>query len=185
MTTWTDQHILEAWRLPEQRDKAFRQLVVQYQRPIYYYTRRMLLDHDDADDVTQTTFILVWKSLDTFRSEARLSTWLHTIAYRECIHFLKKKKRLAGVDFGKVEHELSNRLQEDEWYNGDEIQRRLQVAVAQLPEKQKAVFIMKYFEEKKYEEIALITGTSVGALKASYHHAVQKIEAHLAQQNIV
>jgi RNA polymerase sigma-70 factor, ECF subfamily len=78
-----------------------------------------------------------------------LSTWLHTIAYRECIHFLKKKKRLAGVDFGKVEHELSNRLQEDEWYNGDEIQRRLQVAVAQLPEKQKAVFIMKYFEEKE------------------------------------
>lgn len=183
MTAWTDQQILEAWKLPEQKEMAFRQLIVQYQKQIYYYTRRMLLSHDDADDVTQITFVLAWKSLDNFRAEARLSTWLHAIAYRECIHFLEKKKRIAGVSMDRVEHELGNHLQQDEWYSGDEIQRRLQTAIAQLPEKQKAVFIMKYYEEKKYDEIAAITGTSVGALKASFHHAVQKIETYLSKDH--
>jgi RNA polymerase sigma-70 factor (ECF subfamily) len=175
----TDQELLEQYHRAETRETGFRMIVRQFQKPIYYYIRRMVLDHDDADDITQTTFIKAWKGLDGFRGESKLSTWLHTIAYHEAISFLDKKKRVAKVALDQVGAKLGHALQQDELYQGDEIRQRLQVAVASLPAKQKAVFIMKYYEEKKYEEIAEITGTSVGALKASYHHAVQKIEEHI------
>lgn len=175
----TDEELIHAFRHPEKVDAAFADLIRQYQRPIYFFIRRMVVDHDDADDLTQVTFIQAWKGMAGFRGDAKLSTWLHTIAYRESIHFLEKKKRLGKVSMDQVEYALEGTLHNDPLYEGDEIHRRLQVAVALLPEKQKAVFVMKYFEEKKYEEIAAITGTSVGALKASFHHAVQKIEHHL------
>jgi RNA polymerase sigma factor (sigma-70 family) len=177
----SDQELLQRFREPAQRDQAFALILRQNQKQIYYYVRKMVLDHDDADDLTQTTFIKAWKGLDGFRGESKLSTWLYKIAYHECLAYFNEKKRMFKVPIDNMHHHLGRSLQEDTLYTGDEIQRRLQLAVASLPEKQKAVFIMKYFEEKKYEEIAEITGTSVGALKASFHHAVTKIEAHVSQ----
>ncbi len=167
------------YREPRNREKAFSIIVRENQRAIYYYTRRMVLDHDDADDITQNTFIKAWKGLENFRGESKISTWLHKIAYHESLSFINSQKRVGKVPMEKVEHTLSKSLEADVYYSGDEIQRKLQTAVALLPEKQKAVFIMKYFEEKKYEEMSEITGTSVGALKASFHHAVHKVEDFL------
>ncbi|MFN8776796.1 MAG: RNA polymerase sigma factor [Flavobacteriales bacterium] len=175
----SDQELLQRFRDPHTSGEGFQLIVRQFQRPIYYYVRRMVLDHDDANDITQSTFIRAWKGLSGFRGESQLSTWLHTIAYREALHFLEQKKRIGKVPADQVAQRLEAVLAEDTLYTGDDIQRRLQVAVATLPPRQKAVFVMKYFEEKKYDEIAEITGTSVGALKASYHHAVQKVEDHL------
>jgi RNA polymerase sigma factor (sigma-70 family) len=169
------------FRTPDKSEAAFREILRQYQKPVYYYIRRMLLDHDDADDVTQTTFIKAWKGLSEFRGECKLSTWLHRIAYFESLNFIESKKRVHKVAIDDVARDLGRSLQEDVLYSGDDIQRKLQIALATLPEKQKAVFVMKYYEDKRYEEIADITGTSVGALKASFHHAVSKIENYLAQ----
>lgn len=176
MTAIPENELIQMLRSPEKKEMAFTQLLKQLQKPIYYYIRRMVLDHDDADDLTQNTFIKAWKGLDQFRGDSRISTWVHTIAYHESINFINQQKRLGKVAIDQVEHLLGKHLQSDEMYSGDEIQIKLQTAMALLPEKQKAVFVMKYYEEKKYEEIAEITGTSVGALKASFHHAVKKIE---------
>jgi len=175
----SDQRILEMFRNESSREEAFRILIKQNQKDIYYHVRRMVLDHDDADDLTQNTFIKAWKNLDAFRGDAQISTWLFRIAYNESVTFLERKKKLMNVPMEDVEHKLIGVLQEDELYTGDFMQMQLQTAMAMLPEKQKAVFVMKYYEEKKYEEIAEITGTSVGALKASFHHAIKKIEAYL------
>ncbi|MBX7053148.1 MAG: sigma-70 family RNA polymerase sigma factor [Flavobacteriales bacterium] len=175
----TDQEILELFRTPEKREVAFGHLLAQHQKQVYYYIRRMVLSHDDADDITQNTFIKAWKALGDFRGDSKISTWLHRIAYNESINFIHSSKKVHKVAIDDAERSLGSALQDDELYHGDEIQRKLQTALALLPEKQKAVFIMKYYEEKKYEEIAEITGTSVGALKASYHHAVSKIESYL------
>jgi len=161
------------------RQKAFGHIVRQFQQPIYFYIRRMVLDHDDANDIAQNTFIKAWKGLENFRSESKLSTWLYRIATNESMTFLNKQKKVKGIPFKDVEYMLSSSLEADVHYNGDEIQRKLQTAIANLPDKQKAVFVMKYYEEKKYKEISEITGTSVGALKASFHHAVKKIEDFL------
>ncbi|MFT4679437.1 MAG: RNA polymerase sigma-70 factor (ECF subfamily) [Flavobacteriales bacterium] len=177
-----DQEILVArLQSSETADLAFSEMVKIFQRPIYFFVRRMVLDHDDANDVTQNVFIKAWKGLPKFRSESMLSSWLYRIATNESITFLNKKKKIAGVPLDSIEHSLSANLEADVFYDGDEIQRKLQTAVALLPDKQKAVFIMKYFEEKKYTEIAEITSTSVGALKASFHHAVKKIEQFLIE----
>ena len=178
MTT-SDQEILHLFSESSKKEEAFRLLLKQFQKPIYYYVRRMVLDHDDADDITQNTFIKAWKGLANFRGESKISTWLHRIAYNESISFITSSKRIGKVEIGNVEYELTPHLQQDVMYSGDEIQMKLQTALATLPEKQKAVFIMKYYEEKKYDEISEITGTSVGALKASFHHAVTKIETFL------
>jgi RNA polymerase sigma factor (sigma-70 family) len=177
----TDQEILILFQQPGKGELAFREILRQLQKPVYYYIRRMVLDHDDADDVTQTTFIKAWKGLPEFRGESKISTWVHRIAYYESLNFLESKKRVNKIPLDEVHHALGRSLQEDSLYSGDEIQRKLQVAMAQLPEKQKAVFVMKYYEEMKYEEMAEITGTSVGALKASFHHAVTKIENYLSK----
>ena len=176
----SDQEILEKFRDENSREEALRLLLRQYQQPIYYHVRRMVLSHDDADDVTQTTFINAWKGLSFFRGDSKLSTWLYRIAYNECMQFLSKKSKVMNVPLTEVQSKLQTVLQEDELFSGDEMSARLHSAVAALPEKQKAVFVLKYFEDKKYEEIADITGTSVGALKANYHHAVKKIEEQLA-----
>ena len=135
----------------------------------------MVLDHDDADDLVQNTYLKAWKNLENFRGESKISTWLFSIAYHESINFLQSRQRVGKVRLQDVEHQLDGALSSDPLYDGDSIQRKLQTAVATLPEKQKAVFVMKYYEEKRYDEIAEITGTSVGALKASFHHAVKKI----------
>jgi len=178
----TDRELLDMLQDPGRRNAAVSEFIRQFQKPVYYYVRRMVLSHEDADDLTQVVFIKAWKGLDGFRAESKLSTWLYRIAHNECISFLRSNKRIMNVDVSDMEHMLGAALQSDVLFSGDEIQLRLQTAIAQLPEKQKTVFIMRYYNELKYEEMAEITGTSVGALKASYHHAVQKIETYLSEK---
>lgn len=150
-----------------------------YQQRVYWHVRKMVIDHDDADDLTQETFIKAWNHLDNFRQDAKLFTWLYRIATNECLQFLNKKKRQATVSFDDVEHELLDKLNTNVLIEADAIQMKLQQALLRLPEKQRLVFNMKYFDDLKYEEISEILDTSVGALKASYHHAVKKIEQYL------
>ena len=144
----------------------------------------MVIDHDDADDLVQETFIKVWNNLDTFRAEAQLFTWIYRIATNESLRFLKKKRRKFFIPIGDVAQELSNKIDSSSWIDGDEVQKKLQKALLTLPDKQRLVFNLKYFEDMKYEAMADITGTSVGALKASYHLAVKKVEAFLHDETL-
>jgi RNA polymerase sigma factor (sigma-70 family) len=178
----TDRELLDMIQDPERRNAGVSKFIQQFQKPVYYYIRRMVLSHDDADDLTQVVFIKAWKGLGGFRGDSKLSTWLYRIAHNECISFLRAAKRVLDVDVSEMDKSLGAALQSDELFSGDEIQAKLQTAIALLPEKQKAVFIMRYYDDLKYEEMAEITGTSVGALKASYHHAVHKIEAYLTEK---
>ena len=141
----------------------------------------MVIDHDDADDVTQEVFIKVHKHIDTFREDAQLYTWIYRIATNECLSFLQRKKRRFFLPIGDVEGELLGKLDSSSNLSGDEIQLKLQKALLKLPDKQRLVFNMKYFDDMQYEQISAITNTSVGALKASYHHAVKKIENFLTE----
>lgn len=175
MNQLSEEQILTQLKSPSQRSRAFDQLVLLHQQSVYFYVRRMVVDHDDANDIVQNVFIKAWKAIDGFREDSKISTWLYRIATNESLNFIQKQKRIAGIPLEDVEEQLPGRLENDVLYDGDEIQRRLDAAIAALPEKQKAVFILKYFDELKYEEIAQITDTSIGALKASYHHAVKKI----------
>ena len=177
----SDSDILNKFRAKDTSNEAFNQLVLKYQERLYWHIRRMVIDHDDADDVLQNVFIKVWKSLDRFREEAKLYTWLYQIATNECLTFLKKKKTRYFLPLNDVEAELEQSISNDNYYTGDEIQEKLQKALLKLPEKQRLVFNMKYYEEMKYEEMSEILKTSVGALKASYHHAVKKIENYLTE----
>lgn len=163
-------------RDPKLREKAFTVMMRQYQEKIYWQIRRMVLTHEDSDDILQNTLMKAWMGLDSFRGESKLSTWLYQIAFHETMSFIKKKKKLSvSVD---SENTFVANLAADTYFDGDEIQLQLQKAVSTLPEKQKAVFNMKYFQEMKFEEISEVVGTSVGALKASYHFAVKKITAY-------
>jgi len=182
----TDQAILEKFANPESRNFAFNQLVRKYQQKIYWHIRKMVIDHDDADDVVQETFIKVWQGLQNFRSDSQLYTWIYRIATNESLNFLQKKRRqnhvpLENDDSLDLLNTLESSISQD-YISGDEIQIKLQKALLQLPDKQRLVFNMKYYDDMKYEEIAEITGTSVGALKASYHLAVKKIEESLTKQ---
>ncbi|HAL50688.1 MAG TPA: RNA polymerase subunit sigma, partial [Sphingobacterium sp.] len=160
------------------REEAFRLLLKKYQQKIYWHVRRMVIDHDDADDVVQDIFVKVWKNLGNFREDSQLYTWLYRIATNECITFLNKKKQKQNVSLDDdTTAYLAETLADGNYFNGDKAQMKLQQALLTLPEKQKLVFNMKYFEDMKYEEISEVLGTSVGALKASYHLAVKKIEA--------
>ena len=159
------------------RDKGYEMLISDYQKPLYFFIRRMLLNHEDTNDVLQDTFVRVFKGVDRFRGESALGTWMHSIAYREALGHMQRSKRMLKGDWDGNILENVKQLEEDAHYSGDEMQLKLQAMVVALPEKQRAVFVMKYYEEKKYTEIAEITGTSVGALKASYHHAVEKIKS--------
>ncbi len=159
------------------REEAFGLLLKKYQQKVYWHVRRMVIDHDDADDVTQDIFVKVWRNLEKFREDSQLYTWLYRIATNECITFLNKKKQKQNVSLDDDNSSyLSETLTDGQYFNGDKAQLKLQQALLTLPEKQRLVFNMKYFEDLKYEEISNILGTSVGALKASYHLAVKKIE---------
>lgn len=171
-----DKELLEKIRNKETRNYGFNLLVRAYQERIYWHIRKMVIDHDDADDIVQEVFIKVWKGLDKFRQDAQLYTWIYKIATNECLTYLAKKKKRFFLPIGDVEGELNSKIDNSANISGDEIQLKLQKALLKLPNKQRLVFNMKYFDEMKYEEIADITETSVGALKASYHHAVKKIE---------
>lgn len=153
----------------------------EYQKRVYWHVRKMVIDHDDADDVTQDIFIKIHRHIDRFREDAQLFTWIYRIATNECLNFLQRKKRRFFLPIGDVAGELSNKLESTPALSGDEIQLRLQKALLKLPDKQRLVFNMKYFDDMPYEQISEITDTSVGALKASYHHAVKKIEDYLSE----
>ncbi len=171
-----DKELLAKIRNPETRHYGFNLLVRQYQERIYWHVRRMVIDHDDADDLVQEVFIKVWKGLDKFRENAQLFTWIYRIATNECLTFLAKKKRRFFLPIGDVKKELSGKIDHNTNLTGDDIQQKLHKALLKLPDKQRLVFNLKYFDNMKYDDIAAITNTSVGALKASYHHAVKKIE---------
>jgi len=171
-----DSILLANFKNPKTKNQAFESLLKKYQQRIYWHVRRMVVDHDDTNDLVQDIFIKVWKNLDNFREDAKLYTWLYRIASNECITFLNRKKLKATVSFDDVSHELADKMVDSEYLDGNKIQMALQKAILTLPDKQRLVFNMKYFEEMKYEEISQIVGTSVGALKASYHFAVKKIE---------
>ena len=171
-----EKEILKLISVSKTRNKGYEMLICDYQKPLYFFIRRMLLNHEDTNDVLQDTFVRVFKGIDKFRGESKLGTWMHSIAYREALGHIERSKRMLKGDWDGIIIENVKQLEEDAHYTGDDMQRRLQAMVAALPEKQRAVFVMKYYEQKKYTEIAEITGTSVGALKASFHHAVEKIK---------
>jgi len=179
MQEWDDREIIEGSKIQGKEEIAFNQLVFKYQERLYWHVRKIVIDHDDADDVLQNSMIKIWRSLSSFRSESGLYTWLYRIATNEALSFLKQKKKKAFAPWIDLEGQMSESLEADPWFNGDEIQLKLQQAILKLPEKQRIVFNMKYFDQVKYEEMSEILGTSVGALKASYHHAVKKIESIL------
>lgn len=173
-----DKALLERFRDPATKEAAFNELVLAYQQRIYWHVRRMVISHADADDLVQEIFIRIWKNLDTFKGNSRLFTWMYRIATNECLSFLKRKKMHSTVSIDEGANLLLEKLREDPYINGDDLQLRLQEAILTLPEKQRIVFNLRYFEELKYEELSEILETSVGALKASYHHAVKKLEQY-------
>lgn len=148
-----------------------------YQKPLYNHVRNIVLNHDDANDVLQNTFVKIFQNLKNFKGDSKLFTWMYRIATNEALTFLNQKAKKSGISSVELQNKAIENLKADIYFDGDEIQIKLQKAIALLPEKQQLVFKMKYFEDLKYEEISEILGTSVGALKASYHHAVKKIEA--------
>lgn len=179
MPEWDDREIIKGARLPGKEEQAFNQLVLKYQERLYWHIRKIVISHEDADDVLQNTLVKVWKSLPSFRSESGLFTWLYRIATNESLTLLKQKKRRFLAPRGEQDYQLSEQLEADPYFDGDEASLKFQQAILKLPEKQRLVFNMKYFDEMKYEEISAILNTSVGALKASYHHAVKKLEIKL------
>lgn len=174
-----DAEILSKFQDVKTRNEAFNLLLKKYQQKIYWHVRRMVIDHDDADDLVQDVFIKVWKNLEGFRSDAQLYTWMYRIATNECITFLNKKKQKNNVSLDEVSYELADTLASSSYFDGDKAQMKLQQALLTLPDKQRLVFNMKYYDDMKYEEMSEVLGTSVGALKASFHLAVKKIESFL------
>lgn len=176
MENYSDNKLLDMFRDDESRNYAFNLIVRKYQEKLYWHIRRMVISHEDTDDIIQDVFIKVWKNLPKFKNQSQLYTWLYRVATNETITFLNKKRKRFFINLNDVEQELSNKLESDVYYNGDEIQMKLQKAILTLPEKQRLIFNMKYYDEMKYEDISAILKTSVGGLKASYHLAVKKIE---------
>ncbi|MCS6967795.1 MAG: RNA polymerase sigma factor [Cytophagales bacterium] len=179
-----DREILEKFKQDSSKNWAFAQLMNKYQKRIYMHIRKMVIDHDDADDLTQEVFVKVWHHLESFRNHSSLFTWLYRIASNECLNFLNRKRRRFLVPICDVQKELTSKLENQWTFSGDEIQLKLQKALLTLPDKQRLVFNLRYYEELSYEEISAITGTSVGALKASYHHAVKKVEEYLTKNEL-
>ena len=166
---------------PKTQNEAFKKLLSDYQKPLYSHIRNIVLNHDDADDVLQNTFVKVFQHLKNFKGESKLFSWMYRIATNEALTFLNQKAKLSGLTSEALQNKTIDNLKADTYFDGDEIQIKLQKAIITLPEKQQLVFKMKYFQEIKYEELSEILGTSVGALKASYHHAVKKIEVFMTK----
>ena len=166
---------------PKTQNEAFQKLLLNYQRPLYNHIRNIILDHDDTDDVLQNTFIKVFQNLKNFKGESKLFSWMYRIATNEAITFINKRAKQNGTTSKILQSKIVENLEADSHFDGNIIQLKLQKAIVNLPEKQQLVFKMRYFEEIKYEEMSVILGTSVGALKASYHHAVKKIEIFMTK----
>lgn len=174
-----EETLVQELKEEESRAQAFEVLVNTYKERLYWHIRRIVLNHDDADDVLQNTFIKVYKNIDNFKGESKLYSWMYRIATNESLTFLKQKSKKIGISDQKLKDRMVDNLQADVYFEGSEIQLKLQKALATLPDKQKLVFTMKYYQEMKYSEISEVLETSEGALKASYHLAVKKIETYL------
>ncbi|MBQ8520769.1 MAG: RNA polymerase sigma factor [Bacteroides sp.] len=181
MKNYNEKEIAALLQDPERQREAFECIVNEYSEQLYWQIRRMVFSHDDANDILQNTFIKAWLNIDYFRGDAKMSTWLYRIALNECLTFLNKQRANSQLSIDAADAEMVNRLEGDPYFDGDETQKTFLKAIQTLPEKQRIVFNLKYFKEMKYEDMSEILGTSVGALKASYHHAVKKIEAFLSK----
>jgi RNA polymerase sigma factor (sigma-70 family) len=171
-----DELLLMQFRTDGMKESGFTAIIKKYQEKLYWHIRRMVVDHDDTNDVLQNVFIKVWNGLANFREDARLYTWLYKIATNESLSFIEQRKKKASVSFSDVEEGLSNTIKADKDFDASKLEWKLQLAIQQLPEKQRLVFNMRYYDELPYSEISQILETSEGALKASYHHAAKKIE---------
>jgi RNA polymerase sigma factor (sigma-70 family) len=171
-----DTELLLQFRNPPTKEKAFTAIIKKYQEKLYWHIRRMVVEHEDANDVLQNVFIRVWNGLENFREDSQLYTWLYRIATNECLTFLEQKKRKSAVSLSDVESGLSNSIKADKYFDPNKLEWKLQLAMQQLPEKQRIVFNLRYYDEMPYEQMSRVLETSEGALKASYHHAVKKIE---------
>ncbi len=176
----SDQELVEELKSEKRKEAAFNNLVLKYQERLYWHIRKIVMDHDDTDDVLQNTFLKVWKNIGSFREESSLFTWLYRIATNESITFINQKKRHSIAPMNETGDYMKQNLEADEYFDGDEIQKKLQMAILTLPEKQRIVFNMRYFDEIPYQEMSEILETSIGALKASYHHAAKKVESFLS-----
>jgi RNA polymerase sigma-70 factor (ECF subfamily) len=174
-----DKELLLMFSDPATKEQAFTSIVKKYQEKLYWHIRRMVINHEDTDDVLQNMFIKVWKGLENFREDSQLYTWLYRIATNECLTYLEQQKKRAAVSLGDVENGLSNRLKSDSNFDANRLEWKLQLAIQQLPEKQRIVFNLRYYDEMPYDEMSKVLDTSAGALKASYHHAAKKIEDYI------
>lgn len=179
MASYTDEELLAMFRNSETRNYAFNLLVIKYREKIYYFVRRIVIDHDDADDVVQNIFIKVWKNLDAFREDSKFFTWLYRITVNEALSFVKGRKLRSFFSLSSPEATILRALEDDNYFEGTAIEKKLHEAVIKLPEKQRIVFNLRYYDEMPYEQMSEILGTSVGALKASYHFAMKKVEESL------
>lgn len=171
-----DKDLLAIYQQPDTREKGFTLIIQKYQERLYWHIRRLVVDHEDANDVLQNVFIKVWKNLQGFREDAQLYTWLYKIATNECLSFLEQQKRKQTVSLSDIETGLENKLKADSQFDANKLEWKLQRAILALPDKQRIVFNLRYYDEMPYEEMSRVLDTSEGALKASYHHAVKKIE---------
>jgi RNA polymerase sigma factor (sigma-70 family) len=179
LTTLSDSELLVEFRNPVTKEKAFTSIIKKYQEKLYWHLRRMVVDHDDANDVLQNVMIRVWNGLENFREDSQLYTWLYRVATNECLTFLEQQKKRASISLSDVESGLENKIKADQNFDGKKLEWKLQLGIQQLPEKQRIVFQLRYYDEMPYEEMSRVLETSEGALKASYHHAVKKIEEYI------
>jgi RNA polymerase sigma factor (sigma-70 family) len=179
LTTTSDAELLIEFRNPDTREKAFTVIIKKYQEKLYWHVRRMVVEHEDANDVLQNIFIRVWNGLGNFREDSQLYTWLYRIATNECLTYIEQLKKRSAVSLSDVESGLSNKIKADRYFDPNKLEWKLQLAIQQLPEKQRIVFNLRYYDEMPYEEMSRVLETSEGALKASYHHAVKKIEDYI------
>jgi RNA polymerase sigma factor (sigma-70 family) len=177
--TIQDTELLLQFRDPATREKAFTAIIKKYQEKLYWHIRRMVVEHEDANDVLQNVFIRVWNGLENFREDSQLYTWLYRIATNECLSYLEQQKRKSAVSLDEIESGLSNKVVADKYFDPNKLEWKLQLAIQQLPEKQRVVFTLRYYDEMPYQEMSRVLDTSEGALKASYHHAVKKIEDYI------
>jgi RNA polymerase sigma factor (sigma-70 family) len=175
----SDTELLIQFRNPITKERAFASIIKKYQEKLYWHVRRMVIDHEDANDVLQNMFIRVWNGLENFREDSQLYTWLYRIATNECLTYIEQQKKRSSVPLDEVESGLSNKIKADSHFDANLLEWKLQLAIQQLPDKQRIVFNLRYYDEMPYEEMSRVLDTSEGALKASYHHAVKKIEDYI------
>lgn len=175
----SDKDLLYQFKQPGNRERAFTEIIKKYQEKLYWHIRRIVVDHEDANDILQNMFIKVWNSLENFREDSQLYTWLYRIATNECFTYLEQLKRRSAVSLNEVESVLINKVKADQNFDANKLEWKLQLAIQNLPEKQRIVFSLRYYDEMPYEEMSRVLETSEGALKASYHHAAKKVEDYL------